>query len=230
LIKEGNMFKFLIFLLFLVVPACGTNYPDGRWKQGPAGSGCVITEDTEDYTVIRCGTKETVITKGKDGEDGEDAAQWIMATVQTSSCANGGYTILMALDSNQNEQLDTDDFNMQSAEVCNGAPGADGADGADGQTGPRGETGPAGQNGADDQDGLNFGEVESLNPCGDAAGVVDETLLKLSNGSVIGTVKTKGKGGSTFLTILPPGNYTTNDSDKCKFTINADGSLSHEHH
>ncbi len=92
---------------------------------------------------------------GEKGDTGKDGVSTVFQILPTSSCANGGKTLLMAFDTNRNFKLDTKDSNIQSAEVCNGSDGVAGSDGKDGANGSDGSNGSDGVAGTDGKDGSN---------------------------------------------------------------------------
>lgn len=62
--------------------------------------------------------------------------------------------------------------------------------------------------------------VAVLDPCGDTAGVVDEVLLKLSNGQVLASFSDKANGKNTRFSILSENvTYQTTDGSNCTFKI-----------
>lgn len=90
-----------------------------------------------------------------------------------------------------------------------------------GEVGPVGPSGPSGNDGADGQDAV----LETIDPCGDAPGIVDEILIRLSNGRVLCSFSDQANGKNTRLSILPAGSYVTTDGSNCAFTVNADGTI-----
>ena len=88
--------------------------------------------------------------------------------------------------------------------------GLPGAPGAKGDQGEKGEAGtPA--------------ILEVIDPCGDAANIVDEVLIRMSNGQVLVSFSDDSSGNNTRLSVLPPGSYTTTDGSACQFTIDSSG-------
>ncbi len=79
-----------------------------------------------------------------------------------------------------------------------------------------GPQGPAGQNGADSI-------VQIIDPCGNSPSVIDEVLLKLSDGSYLCYFTNNVNGDYGRLALLPPGSYVTTDGSACHFTITASG-------
>lgn len=92
------------------------------------------------------------------------------------------------------------------------ADGLDGSDGLSGQNGLNGVDGVDGTAGEDGTDGI----VEIIDPCGDDVGRPDEILIKTSSGELLAWYQDLG------LTILEEGTYRTTDSQRCRFTVNAD--------
>lgn len=87
-----------------------------------------------------------------------------------------------------------------SAVITNGAPGA---------TGPSGAT----------------AVTEIIDPCGDAAGIYDEVILRLSSGQLLASVSDNTSGKNTRFSIIPAGSYTTTDGSHCNFTVNSNLSV-----
>jgi hypothetical protein len=65
----------------------------------------------------------------------------------------------------------------------------------------------------------------TVDPCGKQTSF-DEILIRLANGSLLAHY---ASGANQFLTYVVPGTYVTTDGSHCYFTIENDGSLSHEH-
>lgn len=93
-----------------------------------------------------------------------------------------------------------------------GYPGAAGPKGDKGDQGEAAEVSP-------------YSIVSVLDPCGDAPGVVDEVLLKLSNGQVLVSFSASFNGHNTRLALLPPGTYSTTDGSNCIFTLHSNGTV-----
>ena len=75
---------------------------------------------------------------------------------------------------------------------------------------------PIPENGTDGKDGGSF-VSEIIDPCGDYADDVDEILLHLTDGTYLAWYKNTG------LIVLEPGYYVTTDKQKCKFSIDTNG-------
>ncbi len=59
-----------------------------------------------------------------------------------------------------------------------------------------------------------------LDPCGDSPSVIDEVLLKLSNGKVIASFSDKSSGKNTRFSVLAENTYYgTTDGSNCTFKI-----------
>ena len=75
------------------------------------------------------------VCNGSDGADGgENGANGLTSLIRVSnstSCANGGLTIEVGLDDNDNGELDNGEINA-SYELCNGIDGTNGSNGSDG--------------------------------------------------------------------------------------------------
>lgn len=90
--------------------------------------------------------------------------------------------------------------------------GIAGAPGAKGDRGDKGEAGtPA--------------ILEVIDPCGDADDIVDEVLIRMSNGQVLVSFSDSANGNNTRLAVLPPGSYMTTDGSACQFTVGNDGQV-----
>jgi len=121
-----------------------------------------------------------------------------------------------------------------------GANGSDGIDGSDGSNGINGVNGIAGTNGSDGANGSNGVDGVSspyqitglVDPCGATPGFVNEVLLRLTNGMLVASFSANSAGANTRLGVLLPGMYQTTDTNtpgkRCRFTVNADFSLSNE--
>lgn len=90
-----------------------------------------------------------------------------------------------------------------------------------GPMGPQGLAGPQGDAGEDGSDAI----LEVIDPCGDAANIVDEILIRLADGRVMCSFSANANGHNTRLAILPSGTYMTTDGSNCVFTINAQGQV-----
>lgn len=136
---------------------------------------------------------------GVNGNNGLNGFNSLIALVNSaSSCSTGGITVLSGLDTNQNNTLDTAEV-QSSSEVCNGAVGPS----------PTAFT-------------------HAINPCGDNPSLIDEVIISDGQGNIFGSFSDNASGHNTRFALIPPGNYITTDGDLCRFTINADGSISNE--
>lgn len=64
-----------------------------------------------------------------------------------------------------------------------------------------------------------FSIVSMVDPCGDTAGIYDEVLLRLADGTLLASFSDDAMGTHTRLSILEPGVYQTTDGGHCHFTI-----------
>lgn len=119
------------------------------------------------------------------------------------SCANGGRTILIAMDVNDNLTLDVADENLQSNEICNGANGSDGAT----------PVSPP------------FMPTELVSFCGNVDLLWSEVGFRLANGLIVASFSENANGKNTRWTILVPRAYTTTDGYGCNFTITPTGEI-----
>lgn len=93
-----------------------------------------------------------------------------------------------------------------------------GKDGEKGEQGDKGDRGDNGENGV--TPGVSpYNIVAIIDPCGPDSNHFDEILIRLANNTLIAFFE---DGGKRFLASLPPGNYETTDRQKCRFTVNAD--------
>lgn len=99
-----------------------------------------------------------------------------------------------------------------------------GTQGPKGDQGEPGQDGAPGAPGADGQDGQDA-ILEVIDPCGDAAGVIDEILIRLTDGRVLCSFSANANGQNTRLSVLPAGSYVTTDGSNCHFTVTAQGAI-----
>jgi hypothetical protein len=112
------------------------------------------------------------------------------------NCPAGGYVLLSSLDTNRDGVVNDGDAEIKSNTVCNG----------------------------NNATGV-FSSVEVLDPCGDAPGVYDEVLLRLSDGTVLVSFSANASGDNTRFALIGPGTYTTTDGSNCTFTLTSEGRL-----
>lgn len=150
--------------------------------------------------------------QGEAGIQGNSGYNAVIDVVMTSSCSNGGYTLLTATDSNENSLVDALDSNYKATQVCNGLDGSDGQDGSNGVNGTN-------------------GILAIVDPCGDKPGVHDEVLIRLANGQLLASFSNNVNGDYTRFSILQPGsNYVTTDGSGCYFSVDAINQLFNEHY
>lgn len=139
--------------------------------------------------------------KGDAGDRGRDGHSTVFSITAASGCVNGGSTVVMALDVNDNGTLDVGvDANVQSATICNGVDGADGHDAPP----------------------TAFTPVQIIDPCGDAPGIWDEVMLKLQNGTLLASFSDNASGQNTRFSVITAGSYVTTDGSNCHFTVDPD--------
>lgn len=63
-----------------------------------------------------------------------------------------------------------------------------------------------------------------IDPCGDESGYFDEVLLKTADGKYIAYFE---DGGRRFLSVIGAGNFISTDHQRCRFTINNDGTITY---
>ncbi|HRP60328.1 MAG TPA: hypothetical protein PK833_08600, partial [Vicingus sp.] len=71
------------------------------------------------------------VCNGIDGVIGSNGLNTLSSTVASTSCANGGVTVNMGLDANNNNILEASEISV-SYDVCNGTDGLPGTNGTDG--------------------------------------------------------------------------------------------------
>jgi hypothetical protein len=83
------------------------------------------------------------------------------------------------------------------------------------------------KNGADGEMGAAGSDavVQLIDPCGDAPGVLDEVILRLSSGVLLASVSDNTSGKNTRFAVITPGSYATTDGTGCTFTVDADGAV-----
>lgn len=150
-------------------------------------------------------------SNGLNGANGSNGHSVVYNTTTSTSCANGGTTILMASDVNDNLILDLGDSNINSVTICNGLNGANGTNGTNAPPTP-------------------YSPTAIVNPCGDHPSIHDEVYLKLQNGTVLASFSDNVNGLNTRFAQLTAGTYNTTDGDNCTFTINASGDITYENH
>lgn len=101
-----------------------------------------------------------------------------------------------------------------------------GEKGDPGNVGSQGPVGPAGPVGASGDDGADA-VLEIIDPCNDAPGIVDEVLIRLSDGRVLCSFSANANGQNTRLAVLPAGSYVTTDGSNCHFSVNVAGNITY---
>lgn len=135
----------LVLGFALALPGCGP----GRIVRGDPDRPCTVTKEGSVATISCPDGSTTTISDGAtgangsdgqtgaDGQDGSDGANGhsaIASQAPATSCANGGTTISLGVDLNDNSQLDSNEI-TQTITVCNGVNGQDGQDGNNGNSG-----------------------------------------------------------------------------------------------
>lgn len=93
-----------------------------------------------------------------------------------------------------------------------------------GKKGDTGTSGPAGSNGSSAP--VNQYNVAAiLDPCGDAPGITDEVLLRLTNGQLLVFFANNVNGDYGRLALIGPGTYSTTDGSGCTFTVDNAGNV-----
>jgi Collagen triple helix repeat (20 copies) len=186
--------KIKIITLSLILSACGKSGPQGLVGQpGPKGD---VGAPGKDGSKGDTGERGDTGQKGDTGLNGHSSV--VLMIANNVDCVNGGQTILTALDTNDNLQLDTEDANIQTALVCNGL---DGEAGSDAPPSP-------------------FSTVEIIDPCGDHPNAFDEVFLKMANGTLLASFSENANGKNTRFSVLTDGFYITTDNTGCQFSVN----------
>jgi peptidoglycan hydrolase CwlO-like protein len=73
------------------------------------------------------------------------------------------------------------------------------------------------------QNNVNITQV--VDPCGDTPNKYDEVIFKMSNGTYVASFSDNANGLNTRFSVLPVGNYQTTDGTNCRFSVNANGTL-----
>ncbi len=200
------MRTFFLLLMLATLIGCG-----GAESLSMA-PGCEVTAVEGGYRVDCPGQGPVTLMHGRDGSDGEDGANGndgsnghaalIAQLPAGDACDDGGVTLLTALDTNDNLVLDSEDSNLQSATICNGAGG---------------NVSP-------------FSPVGLVDPCGTAPGIHNEVFFRLENRSLVASFSDNASGANTRFALLSPGTYVTTDGDQCVFTIDENFDVVNESH
>ena len=180
-------------------------------------NGTFEADETVTSTQVVCngvngtnGTNGANGSNGANGTNGSNGHSIVFQTVSAPSdlCANGGTTIVMALD-----VFDTGEYHaslpqQRAMTLCNGLNGSDGANGTNGSNGTNGADAPVPM----------YAAVDSIQPCGNS-GAYQEVLLRLQSGQVLASFSNDTGGTMTRLTFLPDGTYMTTDATSCQFTL-----------
>lgn len=229
----GSMMLAVVVYLFMY-SSCGVKTqtiqgPKGETgstgEQGPSGSSGSSGLNGSN------GTNGVAGADGKDGSNGISGASGHSAVFNmttSTTCAEGGYTLLTAIDTNDSGVLDNGDSNIQSITVCNGLTGAKGDTGIQGikgdvgdtgSQGVQGDVGPAGPSGYSSP----FTPVRVITPCGPSSSPYKEVLLLLYDGNLLASFSDNVSGYNTRLALIPDGSYVDTDASACHFTISTIG-------
>lgn len=69
--------------------------------------------------------------------------------------------------------------------------------------------------------------VSIIDPCGDAAGIHDEVLLRLQDNSILASFSDSASGSNTRFSIIGLGSYVTTDGSNCHFTVASSGAVTY---
>lgn len=102
-----------------------------------------------------------------------------------------------------------------------GPRGDQGSQGAQGFVGEQGESGPQGNQGSTGLPGQDA-VIDIIDPCGDAVGIYDEVILRLSTGQLLASFSDSASGSNTRFSLLERGFYVTTDGSNCHFSVDQD--------
>lgn len=135
--------------------------------------------------LIGCGSEGR---RGVPGSNGHSISTFV---TNVTACVNGGYTVLMATDSNDDGVWEPEDSEQRSFTVCNGTNGTNATPEA----------------------------LTVVDPCGDSPAVHDEVLLKLGDGTLLASFSDNASGLNTHFALLTDGSYVTTDGSACYFSV-----------
>jgi hypothetical protein len=154
-------------------------------------NGSLDASEISQTQVLCDGKSGAVGAAGPAGSNGHGVV-FQMVAASATQCPAGGTVILMAIDNNDNGTYSSTKPGQQSTVICNGKAAA---------------TTP-------------YTPVEEIFPCGGAA-YNAETLLRLANGDVVGTVSAGPSGAYTALAVIDDGSYYTTDGASCNFSLSS---------
>lgn len=189
-----------------------------------------FTDDTLTSTNNVCNGAPGIGVQGERGEIGQQGSAGhsvVTATVSSLTCQNGGVTIFLATDLNDDGLINFnhDDGDLKSVDLCNGSDGARGAQG---------------ESGRDGKDGVSpspvpvvstpFTPVGVYDPCGNTPNKYNEVFLKLANGQYMASFSDDANGKNTRLSLLKDGSYVTTDGTNCYFSVKDNGTTIFNEH
>lgn len=127
-------------------------------------------------------------------------------SVSVTRCLSESALMLTIYQDNNRDGLMGGDEVYSVSYLCNGANGL------------QGEQGEQGIPGLD-------AVAEILDPCGDAPGIYDEVILRLSTGQLLASFSDNASGLNTRFSLLTPGTYVTTDGSACNFKVHPDMSV-----
>lgn len=141
---------------------------------------------------------------GAAGSAGSNGYNMVFQATAASpaQCSAGGSVVVMALDTNRNNQYDPSDSSASTITLCNGVNGTNGTNGSNGADAVL----PA------------YTPVAPIYPCGKTV-AYKEVLLRLQNGEILSSFSDNAAGSMTRLTFLPDGTYLDTDNSSCQFSI-----------
>lgn len=202
-------------------------------------SECHIVSDNENETVIKCGHRTSVITKGKvgpkgengetgaKGQDGTNGAEGPKGDIGATGApgTNGEDGISVVFKTISSGSLCPNDGSIIFIAYDSNYSGSFEVD----DTGIQSITVCNGLNGESTvKEDTNLTPVEILNPCGFQSNT-DEVLLRLSDKTILASFSENPNGKNTRFSILFPGDYVTSDGTNCFFTISSDMNIIKEH-
>ena len=153
-----------------------------------------------------CADNSSYVIRGHDGldgingSDGEDGLNSLIGIAPATSCSAGGITVLVGLDLDRDNTLDSGEV-QASSDICNGT------------NAPPTPYTPTGL----------------VDPCGDSPGIHDEVFIRLQNNTLLASFSDSASGLNTRFSVLTPGTYQTTDGSHCTFTVDSSFNLTNEH-
>lgn len=187
---------------------------------------------------VGCGDNAAKQTREWIGDRAEVTREWLGEKYQLvieayQECIHGGCDLRSAIQGPDGNDGEAGEPGTDGETGKPGTVGVKGTAGADGEQGPKGdkgdqgdqgeqgEQGPAGEDGVDGEDGVSS-IVAVVDPCGDRVDYPDEIVFVFADGTVVGYLEDNGR---EMIAVLEPGVHYTNDKQRCRFTVLADGTI-----